>query len=237
MRAGNRLTIISASLLFVGLAWMISREVHFSGWVDDDAFISFRYARNWAQGNGLVFNPGERVEGYTNFLWTAFLTIASTLDLDLPSTARVLGGAFSILTVLALFGARSSGILQQQESGAGITSSPAVVVLIAPLALCLSESWAAWAVGGLENVFSGFLIAISWLRHRWMMFYCSGPGLVIIVVLEICIRQPYLLLKIIRGNFRNSMRRCWLCRALGLLQPAQFWRRPWGSVTLFLMVM
>ena len=38
--------------------------------VQDDAFITYRYARNLARGEGLVFNPGERVEGYTNFLWT-----------------------------------------------------------------------------------------------------------------------------------------------------------------------
>ena len=35
----------------------------------DDAFISFRYVRNLIEGHGLVFNPGERVEGYTNFPW------------------------------------------------------------------------------------------------------------------------------------------------------------------------
>ncbi len=35
----------------------------------DDAFISFRYARNLLEGHGLVFNPGEYVEGYSNFLW------------------------------------------------------------------------------------------------------------------------------------------------------------------------
>lgn len=34
----------------------------------DDAFISFRYARNFAHGLGLVFNPGEYVEGYSNLL-------------------------------------------------------------------------------------------------------------------------------------------------------------------------
>ena len=34
-----------------------------------DAFISFRYARNLLEGHGLVWNPGERVEGYSNFLW------------------------------------------------------------------------------------------------------------------------------------------------------------------------
>lgn len=33
-------------------------------WLADDAFISLHYARNWIEGHGLVFNPGERVDGY-----------------------------------------------------------------------------------------------------------------------------------------------------------------------------
>ena len=32
----------------------------------DDAYISFRYSHNLAAGDGLVFNPGEYVEGYTS---------------------------------------------------------------------------------------------------------------------------------------------------------------------------
>ena len=40
------------------------------GWFTiDDAYISFRYVRNLLEGHGLVFNPGEYVEGYSNFLW------------------------------------------------------------------------------------------------------------------------------------------------------------------------
>ena len=34
--------------------------------------ISLRYAQNLAAGDGLVWNPGDRVEGITNFLWTLF---------------------------------------------------------------------------------------------------------------------------------------------------------------------
>jgi hypothetical protein len=30
-------------------------------WIDEDAFISFRYAYNLARGNGLRFNLGEQV--------------------------------------------------------------------------------------------------------------------------------------------------------------------------------
>src|SRR5207253_1595485 len=42
-------------------------------WLDDDQMISMRYARNLAHGHGLTWNPGEYVEGYTNFLWTVIM--------------------------------------------------------------------------------------------------------------------------------------------------------------------
>ncbi len=41
----------------------------------DDAMISMRYAWNLAHGNGLVWNPGERVEGFTNPLWVGFMAL------------------------------------------------------------------------------------------------------------------------------------------------------------------
>jgi tetratricopeptide (TPR) repeat protein len=41
----------------------------------DDAYISFRYAANYLSGHGLVYNYGERVEGYTNFLWVMLLAL------------------------------------------------------------------------------------------------------------------------------------------------------------------
>ena len=47
----------------------------------DDAMISMRYAANWAAGEGLVWNAGERVEGYTNFLWTMVMGAAHLLPL------------------------------------------------------------------------------------------------------------------------------------------------------------
>ncbi|HEY4491844.1 MAG TPA: hypothetical protein VI958_07560, partial [Acidobacteriota bacterium] len=42
-------------------------------WVTDDIFIGFRYAQNLVDGRGLVYNTGERVEGYTNFLWVLIM--------------------------------------------------------------------------------------------------------------------------------------------------------------------
>ena len=39
------------------------------GYTNDDAYITFRYSAALAEGRGPYFNPGEHVEGYTNFSW------------------------------------------------------------------------------------------------------------------------------------------------------------------------
>ena len=48
----------------------------------DDAYISYRYARNLAAGDGLTFNPGERVEGYSNLLYVLLLAPAFLIARD-----------------------------------------------------------------------------------------------------------------------------------------------------------
>jgi len=70
----------------------------------DDAFISFRYAGNLVAGQGLVFNPGERVEGYTNFLWTVLLAACHRAGLDMPAMSVVFAllAALGTIVLLAL---------------------------------------------------------------------------------------------------------------------------------------
>lgn len=70
----------------------------------DDAFISFRYARNFASGLGLVFNPGVTppVEGYSEFLWVLLISVAERLGLDAGVFARVLSIASGVALVLTL---------------------------------------------------------------------------------------------------------------------------------------
>ena len=67
--------------------------------VSDDAFISLRYAANLLAGHGLVFNPGERVEGFTSPLWTLLLAGFGACGFDLLEAARALGLLCSILTL------------------------------------------------------------------------------------------------------------------------------------------
>ncbi|WP_410607328.1 hypothetical protein [Amycolatopsis sp. lyj-109] len=60
--------------------------------VTEDALVTFRYAQNIADGNGPVFNPGERVEGYTNFFWLVLVALPrAAFGADVRTTAVVLG--------------------------------------------------------------------------------------------------------------------------------------------------
>src|SRR5664280_286755 len=64
----------------------------------DDAYITYRYAENIARGLGYVFNPGERVEGTSTFLFTLLLAIAGYLRLNVELAARCVGvGSFVVL--------------------------------------------------------------------------------------------------------------------------------------------
>ena len=77
--------------------------------IQDDAYTSFRYVKNFVEGNGLVFNPGERVEGYTNFLWVMILSLFYFLDhahiliLDLESTSQSLSILFSVFVLVLTY--------------------------------------------------------------------------------------------------------------------------------------
>jgi len=111
----------------------------------DDAFISFRYSENWAKGSGPVYNPGERVEGVTNMLWVAILTIAAALDLDLALVSRILGALLTLGSFVLLL-AWSRSFLE----GDGDLWTAFLFASSAPMAC--------WATGGLETPLFGFLV-------------------------------------------------------------------------------
>jgi hypothetical protein len=115
----------------------------------DDAFISFRYADNLASGHGLVFNPGERVEGYSNFLWCLLLTPFISLGADPVLAARGLG----ILSTIALLG----GVVRFAPRPDAL---PALVWL-APGLTASSPVLAVWATGGLEAPLFAALVVWS----------------------------------------------------------------------------
>ncbi len=116
--------------------------------VTDDAYISFVYSRNFAEHNALVFNLGDPVEGYTNFLWTLLLGLLMKLGLPPEVTSRVLGTAFAIGTLYVAF-----RLVEHVGKGrsAWDWSAPAI--------LACSSGFACWASGGLETQMFTFFVA------------------------------------------------------------------------------
>jgi len=64
--------------------------VTLSAWASDDAYFSFRSAWNLAYGHGLRFDPSQRVQAFTNPLWTLLLAPPQRLGLDAYYAAMLL---------------------------------------------------------------------------------------------------------------------------------------------------
>jgi hypothetical protein len=119
--------------------------------VNDDAFISFRYAKNLVAGLGLVYNPGERVEGFTNFLWTILVAGGMGIGVDPVVFSTALGIAFFAATV-ALYASIS---FRRGDDGAGATAA----IPLGALLLVLHHDFAVYATGGLETMMVAFLVS------------------------------------------------------------------------------
>ncbi len=117
----------------------------------DDAFISFRYARNLVEGHGLVFNPGERVEGYTNFLWTLWSAIPLALGWNPVAFAQWSGIAalFPLVCVTGALGRKLS-----DDAAAGF---------LAAALLATHYTVLAFASGGMEVVWQALFVTSAFV--------------------------------------------------------------------------
>ena len=106
-------------------------------WVCDDAFITFRYARNLAEGHGLTYNPPERVEGYSNFLWTVWLALFERVGVEVTLAARAssIACGLGVLGLVARLG-RRLGL-----GPAGLAAALGFLATLPPMAV--------WATSGL----------------------------------------------------------------------------------------
>lgn len=114
----------------------------------DDAFISFRYAANLAHGHGLTYNPGERVEGYSNFLWTLFASVVVRLGGRPELVMPVVSALLAILTVAIVM----AWVHRRQGNPA-----------YAGLLLAANTGFAAWGTSGLETALFTFLVTAGCL--------------------------------------------------------------------------
>ena len=154
-------------LIHVAMAWPnIDTTV-------DDAWISARYAANFVDGYGLVFNRGELpVEGYTNLLWVFFLAGGRMIGANMHGwmtwgglTFGVLGLGFATALAGQLIGERSWR------------------ALLAPLLMALSPHYAVVVTNGLESaLFIAGLLAACWatLTATGAWRYAAGVTIVLL---------------------------------------------------------
>jgi len=134
-------------------------------WCADDAFISFTYSQHFAEGHGLIFNIGERVEGYTNFLWTVMIAGAMWLGIPGPETAIVLNLAFMAGTLVVVY-----AIVRRVDplKEAGVPSFP-----LSPLMLALVPVFNVFSTSGLETIMAAFFVVLG---LYWWISRPNGTG-------------------------------------------------------------
>lgn len=155
----------SAIIIFLLAAGpLVALSVPFIPWIPDDAYISFQYARSFAEGDGLVFNPEERVEGFSNFLWTLGLALVPKTGGEIEQAAPVASYAAAFLS-LALF---VFFILRSQPVGSSAgRRSPTFVVGAIAIAFGSFFPLAFYASSGLETVPYLFCLLAGVACHLW----------------------------------------------------------------------
>lgn len=143
---GYVLSLLALLAVALSYAW-----IHF--WVCDDAYISFRYADQLLRGKGLVYNAGEYVEGYTNFLWVIELAGFRLLTgLSFASLSVGLSFALTVGTCgLVVFLAHRRPSLRQHRW----------VAFVALLLLVTNRNFALFSTSGLETRQFTFLVLLA----------------------------------------------------------------------------
>lgn len=168
IRASGKITWVILALAMVGTivhqlgplfkwtnGWPSFNKFNLWEWYIEDAAISFTYAKNLAEGNGLVVFPGgERVEGYSNPTWVGLMALWELIGIDGFSSAKIMALFFGCATVpLVWLIAREIAVDK---------NSPAT--LLAPMFLAVFPQFAFWNAAGLENPIVNFCLAGGFWR-------------------------------------------------------------------------
>jgi arabinofuranosyltransferase len=146
---------VAAALLVVLAVAALFPYRHFAG---DDAYITFRFARNLAEGGGFAFNAGIPTYGSTAPLWVFLIAGLHRLGLEVPDAAHLLNWIFAIADILLFF--RLALLYLGRNSAAWIATL-----------LLLADPWfIRWSVSGMENALAlallmGMLLSQAQLRN------------------------------------------------------------------------
>jgi arabinofuranosyltransferase len=142
------------AVLGFAIGLLVAQSLYFH-WTLDDAYITFAYAQNWVQGHGLVFNVGERVEGYTCFLWVVLSAVGLALGANIVWWSTALGILSALGAVFAAWQLARELVPLRLRSAAVFT---ALIVGGYPVL-----AW--WAASGMETALFTCLVTVAIWRH------------------------------------------------------------------------
>jgi len=128
----------------------------------DDAMVSMRYAWNLSHGLGLVWNPGERVEGYTNPLLVVLMAMTTLVlsQSDAVFAMQILGILWALSTAWVC--SHIAGRLAQL-SGYGMNVQVTSRVLTF-LCIAFYYPFDYWCLTGMETGLLSFLLCFGVLN-------------------------------------------------------------------------
>ena len=147
VKGGKATKWIGLALLLVGI-WLHADLAVYFDFTQDDAFITFRYAANYLDGHGLVYNIGERVEGYTNFLWLIIMILVKLAGGEFVIFSRTIGILCGIGTIIFTY-----------LIGIRIFGRRSLLPGLCSFLLGSVYSFAYWSVAGLET--ASFALAVT----------------------------------------------------------------------------
>lgn len=162
LRLNAAANLRAARPLVFALAAAAVALVYWRAWVGDDAFITFRHVTNLLAGNGPVFNPGERVQGFSHPLWFGLLAALS------PAV-----GPYAAAVVLGLLGAGGFVLTLGLVLGRRAGGWPALALTLG--VLLSSRSFVEYETSGLENSLSN-LLACALGCQVWLTRSERGPA-------------------------------------------------------------
>ncbi len=118
--------------------------------ISDDSFISYRYGKNFAEGNGLVYNLGEKVEGYSNFSWVILNSLAINYNVNPLWFSRWFSLICSLIIFILMF------YVSEKYFNVKFPFSMVAVILLA-----FNVGFLIWVLSGMETVFFTLLVLLS----------------------------------------------------------------------------
>ncbi len=126
-----------------------------TAWVGEDAYITFRVIANFLAHQGLVFNPGERVQAFTHPLWLFLMSVTFYFYRNFFYASIALSIVLSLAAVI---------ILATRVSLSTASAALGISILV------LSRAFVDYSTSGLENPLS-HLLAILFL----VLYFSKGP--------------------------------------------------------------